>query len=51
MGITEFLTGCILGIIGIVGLLWVGFEIGKYVGLRKAEKILDDAIRRRINNG
>ena len=51
MGITEFVTGCILGIVGVVGLLWTGFEIGKHVGLRKAEKMLDNAIRSRANDG
>ena len=44
---TETIMGIIIGILGVVSVFWFGYEIGKLRGLLKAEKMFDEAIKRR----
>lgn len=44
---TETIMGIITGIFGVVSVFWFGYEVGKYMGLKKAEKMFDEAVNRR----
>ena len=44
---TETIMGIIIGIFGVVSVFWLGYEVGKCRGLLKAEKMFDEAIKRR----
>ena len=43
------------GILGIISIFWCGYEVGKFRGLSKAEKMFDEAMnrmnRRRADDG
>lgn len=43
----ETIMGIITGIFGVVSVFWCGYEVGKFIGLSKAEKMFDEAIKRR----
>jgi hypothetical protein len=45
---TEAIVGTITGIFGIVSIFWFGYEVGKCMGLLKAEKMFDEAIKRQV---
>ena len=42
---TETIIGNIIGILGVISVFWFGYEVGKFRGLSKAEKIFDEAIK------
>lgn len=44
---TETIVGIITGIFGVVSIFFFGYEVGKCRGLLKAEKMFDEAIKRR----
>ena len=43
---TEGLLGTIIGLVGVFSVFSLGFEVGKYNGLRKAEKMFDEVTKR-----
>lgn len=53
MGMTEMITGSVVGILSVISIFMCGFEFGKMMGLHKAEKLLDEVIERnrRANDG
>lgn len=44
----ETIIGTATGIIGVISIFWCGYEVGKFRGLSKAEKMLDEAIKRAV---
>jgi hypothetical protein len=52
VGMMETIIGTVTGILGVISIFWCGYEVGKFRGLSKAEKMLDEAINRmRANDG
>ena len=43
----ETFIGIATGILGVISIFWCGYEVGKFMGLSKAEKMFDEAIKRR----
>lgn len=43
----ETIIGTAIGILGVISIFWCGYEVGKLSGLLKAEKMFDEAIKRR----
>lgn len=43
----ENIIGTAIGILGVISIFWFGYEVGKFRGLSKAEKMFDEAIKRR----
>ena len=46
MGMMETIIGITVGILGVISIFWCGYEVGKYKGLLKAEKMFDEMIKR-----
>lgn len=46
MGMMETITGTATGILGVISVFWFGYEVGKFRGLSKAEKMFDESIKR-----
>lgn len=44
----EEIMGNIVGILGIISIFWFGYEVGKYRGMAKAEKLFEKSIDKRI---
>ena len=42
----ETIIGITVGILGVISIFWCGYEVGKYKGLLKAEKMFDEMIKR-----
>jgi len=44
--------GYVIGILGAIGIFWGGYEVGKIMGMRKAETLFDEAVEKiwRRNN-
>ena len=43
--------GDIIGILGIISIFWLGYEVGKFRGMAKAEKLFEKSINKMKNEG
>ena len=48
VGMTEIIAGIAVGVFGIISIFLCGYEFGKLMGLRKAEKLFDESIKKSV---
>ena len=49
VGMMEMIIGNIIAIIVVISIFWFGYEVGKFKGLLKAEKMFNEAIDKAVN--